>query len=154
MSTTFLITYAQMTCIKCSAVFALNSEFVDRAKRESGGFHCPHCQQRQGWWTSDADRLKKQLADKDRELREEKCATLRQKQIAEEAAEMAAKAQRKLKRVDRGVCPCCNRSFSNLARHMATQHSSKKSRAAKKEEHLRKSTENHTPDAGKMVAKT
>lgn len=26
------------------------------------------------------------------------------------------------KRVGNGVCPCCNRSFVNLARHMAGQH--------------------------------
>lgn len=26
------------------------------------------------------------------------------------------------KRVGKGVCPCCNRSFTNVERHMATQH--------------------------------
>jgi hypothetical protein len=26
------------------------------------------------------------------------------------------------KRVAAGVCPCCNRSFKDLARHMAGQH--------------------------------
>lgn len=31
------------------------------------------------------------------------------------------------KRVGNGVCPCCTRSFSNLARHMNTQHPDYKS---------------------------
>ena len=26
------------------------------------------------------------------------------------------------KRISAGVCPCCTRTFSNLSRHMATQH--------------------------------
>jgi len=43
-------------------------------------------------------------------------------QKASQHASDAAKAQRKLKRVHRGVCPDCNRSFENLARHMHTKH--------------------------------
>ena len=31
-------------------------------------------------------------------------------------------AERELQRVEHGVCPCCKRSFSALARHMATKH--------------------------------
>jgi hypothetical protein len=30
--------------------------------------------------------------------------------------------KRQLERVASGVCPCCNRSFVNLRRHMKTQH--------------------------------
>lgn len=30
--------------------------------------------------------------------------------------------QRTKNRVAKGVCPCCNRSFTNLAKHMAGQH--------------------------------
>lgn len=33
-------------------------------------------------------------------------------------------------RVGHGVCPCCTRSFSNLARHMATKHSDYAAEAA------------------------
>lgn len=31
-------------------------------------------------------------------------------------------ATRITKRAKAGVCPCCNRSFENLRRHMASQH--------------------------------
>jgi len=30
--------------------------------------------------------------------------------------------KKQLARVSAGVCPCCNRNFANLARHMAGQH--------------------------------
>lgn len=34
------------------------------------------------------------------------------------------------KRVGQGVCPCCNRSFGDLARHMASKHASFHAEAA------------------------
>lgn len=39
-----------------------------------------------------------------------------------DAERAVKKAQNKLKRVERGVCPECNRTFNNLARHMACKH--------------------------------
>lgn len=45
---------------------------------------------------------------------------------ANEQAEQRKKAERELKRVrarfDGGVCPCCNRTFQNVARHMKSKH--------------------------------
>lgn len=69
---------------------------------------------------SDAQRLQKQLDARERELREAKCEILRKQQLIDEGT-------RKLSRVQRGVCPCCKRSFSNLARHMEKKHPEKKS---------------------------
>jgi len=51
----------------------------------------------------------------------------KQQQELREAAERrtaAARAQvTKIKnRVGHGVCPCCNRTFENIARHMASKH--------------------------------
>lgn len=38
-------------------------------------------------------------------------------------AELAEKkATRVMKRAQRGVCPCCNRTFQNLAQHMKSKH--------------------------------
>lgn len=53
---------------------------------------------------------------------------------AQRAAATRARNQRdkERKRVGNGVCPCCNRSFANLQRHMTTKHP----------EHAHPSTEN------------
>lgn len=58
------------------------------------------------------DRLQQRIAEKDDELK-----TL-------EGRRRAAVGQiTKIKnRVGHGVCPCCNRTFGNLAAHMTTQH--------------------------------
>jgi hypothetical protein len=79
-----------------------------------------------------ADRV---LAEVDRALSDERkareLAAEKQRKDAAlaraNAAEQARlKAERKTKRIEKrihaGVCPCCNRTFQNLARHMNTKH--------------------------------
>lgn len=60
----------------------------------------------------EVNRLKQQAAQKDDEIATE--------QKARRAAETAT--ARLKKRTAAGVCPCCNRSFVALARHIKTKH--------------------------------
>lgn len=65
------------------------------------------------------DRLKQQLAEKDDEIS-------RQRGLREDT-ERRLSAQRGVvtrikNRIGHGVCPCCNRTFENLARHMTSKH--------------------------------
>ena len=65
------------------------------------------------------DRLQQQLARKDDEI----AATLEQAATAWRTATAYKGQVTRLKnRAAAGVCPCCNRSFQNLARHMKTKH--------------------------------
>lgn len=66
------------------------------------------------------DRLVQRLAEKDDDIK------------ALEVRRRAAVGQvTKLKnRVGNGVCPCCTRSFTNLQRHMTTEHPEFKAEAA------------------------
>jgi hypothetical protein len=68
---------------------------------------------------SETDLLRKQLerATKEKEWAEQAAKTARH---AESTAKGKLKAQ--TERVKNGVCPCCNRTFQNLGRHMATKH--------------------------------
>jgi len=65
------------------------------------------------------DRLVQRLAEKD-----DRITALREDVAAAERRGAAARGQvTKLRnRVGHGVCPCCNRTFGNLARHMNTKH--------------------------------
>jgi hypothetical protein len=45
---------------------------------------------------------------------------------AESAEQTAARQERKLKRVEKGTCPECQRHFVNVARHMKSKHSKAK----------------------------
>lgn len=65
------------------------------------------------------DRLAQRIAEKDDEI-------ARQRGFRVEAERRLAATKgvvtRIKNRVGRGVCPCCNRTFENIARHMANQH--------------------------------
>jgi len=111
-------------CGGCGITYAVPQDWLNTKRRESGKIHCPNGCTRV-YIESDADRLRKQLEAKERELRESKCETLRERSMREAVETAKAAAERKLRRVQRGVCPCCKRSFENLKRHMAAKHSSK-----------------------------
>lgn len=105
------------SCFRCGVIFAMPSELRKHCLDNGATFYCPnghgqvYCRSRQ-----------KELEDAQRQLRESKCETLRERQLRELAEAVAAKLERKLKRVARGVCPCCKRSFQNLQAHMKTKH--------------------------------
>lgn len=70
-------------------------------------------------WNGENEKLKRQLA-------EAQAATSREIQAKWKAQAEAEVAERKLKklkkRVTNGVCPHCQRTFTNLARHCKTKH--------------------------------
>ncbi len=111
----------EMHCGTCGIPFAMPQDVYDNKQREGGNFYCPNgcCR---GWSENEADRLRKKLAERERELTQAKSDTLRATLEKGEAEKARVEAERKLKRSNKGVCTCCNRSFINLARHMKTKH--------------------------------
>lgn len=90
-----------------------------RDGRDQTAIYCPlgHTHIRAG--EGEAATLRKQL-----ELARNREATVRAELDQTEASLRAHKgvATKLRKRVAAGVCPCCNRTFQNLSRHMAGQH--------------------------------
>ena len=119
MSTTITATVCFVTtsCSSCGVLFAI-PEWLERKRRSDGEhFYCPNGHPL--WFgKSRADKLQEELDQKARELRTATCEILNERNAREEA-------ERKLRRVNRGVCPHCRRSFQNLARHMACKHKEK-----------------------------
>jgi hypothetical protein len=71
----------------------------------------------------EAERLKQQLAQKDDEIRQEReRARARLERSERSAAAYRGQVTRLRTRAKAGLCPCCNRSFQDLHRHMATKH--------------------------------
>lgn len=111
-------------CFRCKCEIYLPDALYESALRSRGPsgiqFYCPyghdqHFIEGESEATKlrrERDRLMQRLAEKDDSIR-----TL-------EARRRAALGQvTKIKnRVGHGICPCCNRSFENLHRHMATKH--------------------------------
>lgn len=120
--------FISVTCAECGCSFgvrhSLNEWFRADARR---WFFCPHGHQ-QHYTNADndlekvrreRDRIKQQNAMLAQEAAE---AAEREKAARRQAAAFRGVATRMKNRVKAGVCPCCNRTFSDLARHMAHKH--------------------------------
>lgn len=107
-----------MCCGGCGIDFAMPDWFY-RARREDGKtFYCPAGCPR-AYRESETDRLRREVT----RLHSRITHLDDQKQAAERsAAAHKGQATRLRKRVANGVCPCCHRTFTNVARHMASKH--------------------------------
>lgn len=124
LSTTFVV----HTCIRsgCSCVWATTSEFDRLRRNDHENFYCPWGHAQHYPHKSVEEKLRADLEAKNNELARER-ARLDQVKAALEHEKHSARATRghltRVKtRVRHGVCPCCNRSFGDLKRHMDTQH--------------------------------
>jgi hypothetical protein len=109
-------------CCTCGVAFAMTANFQQGRLSSKGNFYCPagHVQHYTGM--SDKDRAQRLAGQLDMERT--------RRQQAEKEADYATRSRkavstrlRKVKqRVGNGVCPCCNRTFKQLAAHMSAQH--------------------------------
>lgn len=109
-----------ITCCKCGIAFAVPTHWNAKRRESKENFWCPNGHS-QAYITSTADKLRAELATKDRAL---------QQSLARESAQAAslkkteAANKRLAKRLAAGVCPVpgCRRHFTNLQRHIQTEH--------------------------------
>lgn len=113
------------SCAECGCVFGIASDQIQSLRQTGRTFYCPNGH-RLSFRESEADRLRKQLAQTTQQL-DETATRLTREREAREAQERKTSAARgqvtKLKnRIAGGACPCCNRFFAELAGHMKTEH--------------------------------
>ncbi|TPM53235.1 hypothetical protein FJ959_22140 [Mesorhizobium sp. B2-2-4] len=115
------------TCKTCGVVATCPTDLYDQ-RRKSGGFNsCPSGHQ-WGWSKEDSedekvrrelDLLKQRLAQKDDEIAWQR----RMREDAEKTASVRKGQVTRLRnRAAAGVCPCCNRTVSQMAKHMQSKH--------------------------------
>jgi hypothetical protein len=112
-------------CYKCHISFAMPRFFERQCKQEGGTFWCP-AGHPQVYAETENGELKKQLAREQaqRERAETRARAATDQAQASERSKRAYKGQvTKLKnRAVAGSCPCCDRSFPDLAAHMKDEH--------------------------------
>src|SRR6266568_3101123 len=108
----------EVTCKSCGITHAVPQRLLEGLQQTGGYYYCPNGH-RWGWGESDADRLRQQLkAEQGQRKKVEAQLVAAQDQLQATERE----ALRHKKRVANGVCPCCQRTFVQLQRHMKTQH--------------------------------
>lgn len=116
-------TLVVVTCGECGTTFGMDERFHRERREDHATFYCPNGHPRAYLGKSDMERERDQARAQAQFYRE--YGELKAKDA--EQAKRSAAANRgvvtKLKRrISRGVCPCCNRTFADLGRHMAGQH--------------------------------
>lgn len=114
-------------CWRCKEPMWMTQATYQTYKRNLQTFYCTHGHgQRFVEGKSEEQKLRDQL---DEERRQRQRAEQRVAQAQDEAQHERNRANgykghatRITKRAKAGVCPCCNRSFENLRRHMDTKH--------------------------------
>jgi uncharacterized Zn-finger protein len=128
MTTTMLTTGTVLEvhlCGKCGVEFAMPQSMRDARRKDGETFYCPNGHPRVFRETTE-QKLQRDLesARKQRDWARAR-ATATSDQLA--AAERSRRALRGVNtrmrnRIAAGVCPCCSRTFQDLAAHMAGQH--------------------------------
>ncbi len=114
-----------LNCTRCGVLFGMPDGFLDNRRDDKRSFHCPNGHS-MSYTESEADRLRRErnrlkqaIAQREDEARHERAM----REVAERSASAYKGQVTKLKRrAKAGVCPCCNRHFINLERHMASKH--------------------------------
>lgn len=112
------VTLEDTTCNNCSIVFAVPEDWLANRRTDGATFYCPNGHSLV-FRKTEVQKLREQLQ------RAEARATHAEDQRAaaeRSRAALAGQVTKIRKRVGNGVCPCCNRSFANVHRHMRTQH--------------------------------
>lgn len=92
-------------CASCCMAFAVPARFVQDRRADHQTFYCPR-----GHWNHYSQKTEAEI------LREElESAKVEQRRLLEAGCRLS-------KRVLNGVCPCCNRHFANVQRHIRSKH--------------------------------
>lgn len=113
------INFVHMRCGECGIDFYVPAEWRKKKVEEKGSFSCPNGCSRVFCGDTEADKLRKQL-ESERNWHQSTKNDLEH----EKRRRFALKGEmtKFKKRIHNGVCPCCKRHFTNLERHMKSQH--------------------------------
>jgi hypothetical protein len=122
------VEYVMSECITCGVRYTVPKNQWN-LQQQKGGMHYCSNGHKQGW--TPGDNTENDVLRRRAERAEQEQARLAQSAIEErnrrQVTERQLAAQKgvvtKIKRrTAHGVCPCCNRSFEDLRRHMETKH--------------------------------
>jgi len=108
-------------CGECGGTYAINRKYWGKKQRYGGFWTCPYCACSWGFPQHGTE-----LARVKRKLEYQEAESARQREMRERTERSLSATRgvltRTKNRIGKGVCPCCNRSFTDLHRHMQTKH--------------------------------
>jgi len=115
------ITFVIEHCCNCGVPFGITIEMQEYLKEKEKRFYCPN-----GHPQVYGNTIESQLEEERAKLRRARENETWWREQAEEKGRKLSAARGQItkikKRVANGVCPCCDRSFTDLHRHMESKH--------------------------------
>lgn len=106
-------------CITCGVEIFMPANLRKQKFENRTNFYCVNGHPQHYVVETKAEKLQREL-DAERKKREWAEQSARAERELRDKTEKKLKRERK--RVSNGVCPCCNRHFTNVERHMKTKH--------------------------------
>ncbi len=120
---TFIVKFVLEECCNCHAQFAMTEQLNREKRNDHTLFYCPRGHGQQYTAMSDAEKIRREKVEVENRLQARINEETHLRLVAEKALKSETTKRRKIeKRVAKGVCPCCNRTFEDLARHMSGKH--------------------------------
>lgn len=108
-----------VVCCSCGITFAMPEHMLNKRRNTPDiEFFCPNGHSLV--FRKSKEKELRELAEQ--RMREAQNALANKDAQLIQLEDQLKKQQNKLNRVQKGVCPCCNRSFQDLARHMESKH--------------------------------
>lgn len=104
----------------CGGVYAITEGYRANKHLHGGSWHCPYCQA--GWGYTNAGQLEKAKKELAGQVERTQAALNRANAAEQQLAAVTAQAERAATRAKNGTCPCCTRTFKQLAAHMKNKH--------------------------------
>lgn len=114
-----IVKLRSLTCGGCGVVFGIVQSYYNKLAERNGSFYCPNGCSRMFCSETDAQKLEKELI---RERKDKEMYIRRAERLDRARASMKGVVTRIRNRIANGVCPCCNRHFKDLHRHMTSKH--------------------------------
>ena len=118
--------FAVEECCACAILFAVPEKWQENKRGNHKTFYCPngHAQSYQSITPLEEAKAQIESLQGNLAATKQNAKYWHGRSEEHERSKNAYKGHltRAKKRVGNGVCPCCNRSFTNLKRHMHTKH--------------------------------
>jgi len=114
------------TCPACGVTFAAPARLIESRRADHQSFYCPNGHRMSFPHQTDLEKAQAEIEKYKKLLKQEQsyAAGAMSERNAAQRSLTATKGvlTRTKNRIANGVCPCCNRSFSNLNEHMHMEH--------------------------------
>lgn len=119
----FTITFNIIECCNCHMQFAVTGQFQCEKRDDHTLFYCPRGHPQSYSAMSDLEKTKREKIEAENRLQSQLNEATHLRLVAERERDIEKRKLRKIEsRIAKGVCPCCNRQFSDLYSHMKTKH--------------------------------